>query len=77
MKRQVDEEVGNCICKVNYMAAIEVGRVCVKTAGNDAGEKVTITKVIDKNFVEIKKENGKTSRCSIRHLEPTAGVSKA
>ncbi|HQT44932.1 MAG TPA: 50S ribosomal protein L14e [Candidatus Micrarchaeota archaeon] len=60
------------------MAAIEVGRVCVKTAGNDAGDKVTITKIIDKNFVEVKKENGKKAvRCSIRHLEPTSEVSKA
>ncbi|MFA5106150.1 MAG: 50S ribosomal protein L14e [Candidatus Micrarchaeia archaeon] len=59
------------------MAAIEVGRVCIKTAGNDAGGKVTITKVIDKNFVEIKRENGKASRCSIRHLEPTSETAKA
>ncbi len=35
------------------MPAIEIGRVCVKTAGKDAGKYCVITKVIDKNFVEI------------------------
>lgn len=54
------------------MSAIKVGRVCIKTRGRDAGEKVVITKVIDENFVEIKSESRKKERrCAIRHLEPT------
>ena len=44
------------------MAAIEVGRVCVKTAGREAGE----------NFVEVIGESVKNRRCNIAHLEPTA-----
>ena len=35
------------------MPAIETGRVCVKTAGKDAGKYCVITKVIDNSFVEI------------------------
>ena len=36
------------------MAAIEVGRICVKTKGRDSGEKVVITKIIDDSFVMIR-----------------------
>ena len=35
------------------MASIEVGRVCVKTAGREAGEKCVIVDVIDNNFLEV------------------------
>ena len=52
------------------MAAIQVGRKCIKTAGNDAGTEVTVTKVIDDAFVEIKNAKGKAQRCNISHLEP-------
>lgn len=52
------------------MAAISVGRKCIKLAGNDAGSEVTVTKVIDSNFVEIKNAKGKPQRCNTRHLEP-------
>ena len=52
------------------MAAIEVGKEFLKTAGRDAGEKVKVTKIIDANFVETKDAKGKTKRCNIRHLEP-------
>ena len=48
------------------MAAIEVGRVCVKTAGREAGEKCAIVEIIDENFVEV------IGECNIAHLEPTA-----
>ncbi len=54
------------------MAAIEVGRVCVKTFGRDSGEEVVISKVIDANFVMVKNSKGKESKASIRHLEPTS-----
>ena len=35
------------------MASIEVGRVCIKTAGREAGEKCAIVEIIDENFVEV------------------------
>ncbi len=33
------------------MPAVEVGRVCMKLAGREAGKKCVVVDVIDKNFV--------------------------
>lgn len=57
---------------------IDVGRICVKTAGRDAGKKCVVIEVIDSNFVMI---DGETRRrkCNILHLEPldkTADIKK-
>ena len=52
------------------MASIEVGRVCVKTAGREAGEKCVIVEIIDENFVEVVGASVKNRRCNINHLEP-------
>ncbi|MDR2874165.1 MAG: 50S ribosomal protein L14e [Methanobrevibacter sp.] len=52
------------------MASIEVGRVCVKTAGREAGEKCVILEIVDENFVEIVGNSVKNRRCNINHLEP-------
>lgn len=54
------------------MAAIEEGRVCILKFGKGSGEKVTITKVLDENFVMVKGEKGKEKRANIRHLEPVS-----
>jgi len=55
------------------MPAIEIGRVCVKLAGRDAGSKCVITNVLNENFVEVLSTGRKKKRkCSIRHLEPLA-----
>jgi len=52
------------------LALVEIGRICVKKYGRDAGSKAVITKVIDKNFVNvITSERKKERRCNIRHLE--------
>ena len=57
------------------MPAIEVGRVCVKIAGREAGRKCVIVDVIDRNFVLItgpQKVTGvKRRRANINHIEPT------
>ena len=50
------------------MASIEVGRVCVKIAGREAGEKCAIVEIIDENFVEVVGEAVKNRRCNIAHL---------
>ena len=57
---------------MKFMAAIEVGRICVKKMGKESGEEVAITKIVDDNFVMVKNAKGKESRVSIRHLEPTS-----
>lgn len=48
---------------------IEVGRVCVKIAGRDAGKKCVIVSVANEKFVLI---DGETRRrkCNTLHLEP-------
>ncbi|EHP85001.1 50S ribosomal protein L14e [Methanotorris formicicus] len=52
------------------MPAIEVGRVCIKTMGREAGKTCVIVDVIDRNFVLIDGEV-KRRRCNIKHIEPT------
>jgi large subunit ribosomal protein L14e len=51
--------------------AIEVGRVCIKTAGREAGQKCVIVEIIDEKFVEVVGCSLKNRRCNIKHLEPT------
>lgn len=57
------------------MPAIDIGRICVKIAGREAGKKCLIVDIIDKNFVLItgpKQVNGvKRRRVNINHIEPT------
>lgn len=57
------------------MPAIEVGRICVKIAGREAGRRCVIVDVIDKNFVLItgpQKVSGvKRRRVNVNHVEPT------
>jgi len=54
---------------------IEIGRLCLKTAGRDAGKHALVVDVLDNNFVLI---DGETRRrkCNIKHLEPLAQVVK-
>lgn len=56
------------------MPAIEIGRVCVKLSGREAGRRCVIVDVMDKSFVLItgpKKVTGvKRRRVNINHVEP-------
>ncbi|MBI2129612.1 50S ribosomal protein L14e [Candidatus Woesearchaeota archaeon] len=53
----------------------EIGRVCVKLAGRDAGLKCVVVDVLEDRFVLI---DGETRRrkCNILHLEPLSQVLK-
>lgn len=52
------------------MALLEVGRVCIKKYGRDAGSKAVITKVVDKNTVHVSTSvRIKERKCNINHLE--------
>lgn len=57
------------------MPAIDVGRICVKLVGREAGKKCVIVDVVDKNFVQItgpKQLNGvKRRRVNVNHVEVT------
>ncbi|MCS7128688.1 MAG: 50S ribosomal protein L14e [Sulfolobales archaeon] len=56
------------------MPAIEVGRICVKVSGREAGLKCVIVNIIDDNFVLVtgpKSLTGvKRRRVNIKHIEP-------
>ncbi|MCD6488152.1 MAG: 50S ribosomal protein L14e [Desulfurococcales archaeon] len=56
------------------MPAIEIGRICVKLVGREAGRKCVIVDFIDDNFVLItgpKDISGvKRRRVNIKHIEP-------
>ncbi len=56
------------------MPAIEIGRICVITAGRRAGRKCVIVDIIDENFVLVTGPQNitgvKRRRMNIKHLEP-------
>ena len=56
------------------MPAIEVGRICVKLTGREAGRKCVIVDVMDKTYILItgpKTVTGiKRRRANINHVEP-------
>ena len=56
------------------MPAIEVGRICVKVSGREAGKRCVIVDLTDKSFVLItgpKKVTGvKRRRVNANHIEP-------
>ena len=53
---------------------LEVGRVCLKLAGREAGKYCVIVKKVDENFVMVTGPKSltrvKRRRCNINHLEP-------
>ena len=50
--------------------AMEVGRVCVKLAGHEAGRRCVIVEVLDDTYVVVSGPGIKRRRCNIAHLEP-------
>ncbi|MBX5329328.1 MAG: 50S ribosomal protein L14e [Candidatus Bathyarchaeota archaeon] len=56
------------------MPAIEVGRICVKLLGREAGRKCVIVDIIDKSFVLVtgpKSVSGvRRRRTNVNHIEP-------
>lgn len=52
------------------MAAIDVGRVCMKTQGREKGNKCVIIDVIDRNFVVVTGPEVKRRRVNMDHLMP-------
>ncbi len=54
---------------------IEIGRVCIKIAGRDAGNTAIVVEVIDDKYVLID-GNVRRRKCNISHLEPIDDVLK-
>ncbi|HID17973.1 TPA: 50S ribosomal protein L14e [Candidatus Bathyarchaeota archaeon] len=57
------------------MVIPEIGRVCVKKTGREAGRQCVVIDTIDKNFVLVTGPKNVTGvrrrRCNVDHLEPT------
>jgi large subunit ribosomal protein L14e len=57
------------------LPAIEVGKICVKTLGREAGKKCIIVEIVDQNFVLITGPKAITSvkrrRANVNHVKPT------
>lgn len=56
------------------MTAIEVGRICVKATGREAGKRCVIVDLADKSFVLVTGPKSVTGvrrrRANINHVEP-------
>ncbi len=48
----------------------EIGRICMKIAGRDAGKKCVIVDLVDAHFVVIAGQT-RYRKCNVKHLEPT------
>ena len=53
------------------MSIYEIGRICVKIAGRDAGRKCVVVENVDDKFVMID-GNVRRKKVNIKHLEPLA-----
>lgn len=55
---------------MNCVSAYDVGRVCVKLKGREAGGRCVIVDVIDRNYVVVAGPGIKRRRANMSHLEP-------
>ncbi|MCK4779246.1 MAG: 50S ribosomal protein L14e [Candidatus Lokiarchaeota archaeon] len=56
------------------MSVYDIGRLCVKTMGRDAGHYCVIVDIIDKNYLLIDGLNLRRRRVNYKHIEPIADV---
>lgn len=49
---------------------MDIGRVCLKLAGRESGEKCVVVDNLDNVFVVVSGPGVKRRRCNIAHLEP-------
>ena len=66
-----DERMDETLRRTSKM--IDVGRVCMKIAGRDAGNLAVVVEKIDDNYVLID-GNVRRKKCNVKHLEPMATV---
>jgi len=52
------------------MAAIDIGRVCIKTKGREKGKKCVVVDVVDRNYVVITGPGVKRRRVNMDHIMP-------
>ena len=54
------------------MSVYDIGRLCVKTIGREAGHYCVIVDIIDKNYLLIDGLNVRRRRVNYKHIEPIA-----
>jgi large subunit ribosomal protein L14e len=52
------------------MSVYDIGRVCVKTMGREAGNYCVVVDIIDKNYVIIDGLTIRRRRVNYKHIEP-------
>lgn len=53
----------------------EIGRICVKMGGRDAGNYCVVVDKLNENYVLID-GNVRRKKCNVKHLEPTEKIIK-
>jgi large subunit ribosomal protein L14e len=56
------------------MSVYDIGRVCIKTMGREAGNYCVIVDIIDKNYLLIDGLKVKRRRVNYNHIEPTTDM---
>jgi large subunit ribosomal protein L14e len=49
---------------------MNVGRICTKLSGREAGQTCVVIDVVDKSYVMISGPAVRRRKCNIKHLEP-------
>ena len=52
------------------MSVYDIGRICVKTMGREAGKYCVVVDIIDKNYVLIDGLKVRRRRVNYKHIEP-------
>lgn len=52
------------------MSAIDIGRVCIKLTGREAGKKCVIIDIMDRNYVIVAGPEVKKRRVNMNHIQP-------
>lgn len=53
------------------MSVYDIGRVCIKTKGREAGKYCVIVDIIDKNYLLVDGLKVRRRRTNYNHIEPT------
>ncbi len=52
------------------MSVYDIGRICVKTTGREAGKYCVVVDIIDKNYILVDGLTVRRRRANYKHLEP-------
>ena len=56
------------------MSVYDIGRLCIKTMGREAGNYCVVVDIIDKNYILIDGLTVKRRRVNYKHVEPIADL---